>query len=559
VSRGREAGRERDRARVAGLARAAVSSLGVDAGLGLTLALHAVHLGASLEEPVPAEAVEALHFAMQETGVEYPASDGPVAVVGGPDGLRGVLDLPLPQLVRAASSGPVRPLTPAECRSFFAAATCPALPEALPDGAEAEPIGTLDRSASRPLAGTTVTVLWQTVHQELDLLEPLRRELDAFTARTGIEVEIVDFPELDRWIRGEDVEGDAPDVTFAVPGVVADLARHGQPVDLGRFVDVERLRSDQSPYLVSLGTVGEDGSWPADDGGLYGAFVNVDVKSLVWYPAPELRRAGYALPTTLPELLSLADRLRADGRTPWCLGQESDDASGWPGTDWIENLLLAHAGLDAYDRWSFHELPFDSPEVRGAFERFGEIAFAPGSVFGGPAAANATFFGDAQRPMLEDPPECWLYLQASFAEAFLPDGSVGTQTDVVPFPPAAGLPRTIIGGGEMVVSFVDRPEVRELVRFFLDPGFGVEMATGGGFLRASRSFPLEHYPPFTRRLARLAREALAADGFRFDASDLMPAEVGADRFWAAMTTYLAEGPDSLDRILDELDAAWPGG
>ncbi|MGZ5353982.1 MAG: extracellular solute-binding protein [Actinomycetota bacterium] len=557
VNRSRDAERERDRARVAGLAGAAVSSLPVDPELGLTLALHAVHLGAALDERVPAEAVEALHWAMQEAVVEYPVRDGPEAVVPGPDGPRGVLDLPLAELVRAAEGGPTRPLTPAECRRFFATTTCPTLPTALPEGVAAEPIGRLERPAAQPLAGTKVTILWQSVHQDLGLLEPLRRELDSFTARTGIEVEIVDFPELETWIAGDDIEGDPPDLAFSIPGPVADLARQGHPVDLSAFLDVEQLRQDQSPYLVSLGTVDEDGSWPSNDGGLYGAFVSLDVKSLVWYAAPELQRAGHALPATLPDLLALGDRLRSEGHTPWCIGQESGDASGWPGTDWVENFMLAEAGPDAYDRWTFHQTPFDSPDVRRAFERFGEIVFTPGSVLGGPPGVNATSFAVAQRPILRDPPKCWLSLQASFTEAFLPEGSVGDQTDVFGFPSAAGLPQTLIGGGEMVVSFADRPEVRELLRYFVDAGFGAEMAAGGGFLRASRTFPLEDYPPFTRRLAELARDALAADGFRFDASDLMPGEIGADLFWTAMTTYVAEGPESLDRILDELDAAWP--
>ena len=51
--------------------------------------------------------------------------------------------------------------------------------------------------------------------------------------------------------------------------------------------------------------------------------------------------------------------------------------------------------------------------------------------------------------------------------------------------------------------------------------------------------------------------ALADDSFRFDASDLMPLEIGAGLFWTDMMRYAEQGPSSLDSILTELDAAWP--
>jgi hypothetical protein len=76
-------------------------------------------------------------------------------------------------------------------------------------------------------------------------------------------------------------------------------------------------------------------------------------------------------------------------------------------------------------------------------------------------------------------------------------------------------------------------------------------------LLANRRFDLDNYTPFERRQAELLRAALAADAYRFDASDLMPPPVGDRVFFDAMMTYLAEGPGSLDRILAELDAAWP--
>ena len=110
----------------------------------------------------------------------------------------------------------------------------------------------------------------------------------------------------------------------------------------------------------------------------------------------------------------------------------------------------------------------------------------------------------------------------------------------------------------MIGALSDRPEVRELVRYILGPTYGEAIVeTGGGFISANRRFDLTNYQPFERRQAKLINAALAEDSFRFDASDLMPPEIGTDAFWDAMMRFAREGPQSLDSILAELDAAWP--
>jgi ABC-type glycerol-3-phosphate transport system substrate-binding protein len=560
ANRAREAERRSDEARIAGLTAAALSNLESDPDLSLLLTLHAVNLSASREEAVPGETMEALHWAMQEAGVEYPVSDAPTAVVAGPLGLRGVYDLPIAQLVSAARPHAARALTPGECGRYLGTTSCPPLPNAFPSDLVAEPITPVERGTpGPPLTGTEVTMLWGS-HQNPDSLQPFRHAIDDFTSRTGVEVTFVDFPELESWLTAKEAEGDPPDLSFAAPGAAAELARQGHLADLSRFLDADQLRSDQSPYLVSLGTINEDGSWPASDGKLFGAFTQLNVKSLVWYPVPELRSAGHETPKTWDELLTLGNDLQASGKTPWCFGWESGEQSGWPGTDWIENLLLAEAGTDAYDDWTFHRTPFDSPAVRDAFGRLDDIVFHEGSVLGGPEGASTTPFFEAPVALLDDPPSCWLHLQASFAAVFLEgslEGSVGTATNVFPFPSVTGEAPTLIGGGEMITAFSDRPEVREMVRFLLSRDFGAGIVRTGEFLSPDRHFDPENYLPFQRRQAEALQTALASDSFRFDASDLMPRPIGDEVFFRAMMTYLDEGPDSLDRILAELDAAWP--
>ena len=55
---------------------------------------------------------------------------------------------------------------------------------------------------------------------------------------------------------------------------------------------------------------------------------------------------------------------------------------------------------------------------------------------------------------------------------------------------------------------------------------------------------------------KVAQVLLEADSVRFDASDLMPAEVGAGSFWKATTDWIS-GSTDLDTALAEIDASWP--
>jgi len=554
VRRSREAERSRDGSTVSALTGASLSNLKTDPDLGVLLALQAIGTSASIGQKVPADTVDALHWAMQEANIEYPVAIGETSLVAGPLGLRGVFDLPLPELVKAARAGVGRSLTRPECQRFMGTSTCPPLPDASSEGLEAEARAAVPNAPGvAPLAGTQVTLFGGNDPERVAIFE---HEFASFTAETGIDVRLVGNPLFHDYVAESVAEGDPPDVAVVPqPGIIREFARDGHLIDLGTYVDLEALRSDQSPYLISLGTVGEAGSWPAQDGATYGAFVGLNLKSEVWYPVPELRAAGHQAPRSWGELISLSDRLVRDGHTPWCMGWESGEASGWPGSDWIESLLLKGAGPQVYDQWTFHEIPFDSPPVRDAFERLGQILFSDGYIAEGGAEEN---FANAQRPMIrDDPPGCWLYQFPDFATEFVPPGSAGTTTDIFPFPSLGAPSPGVVGGGDMIGVFSDRPEVREVVRYMLGPEYGGRLTKTMPFISANRRFDVSNYDPFERHQAELMRAALAADAFRFDASDLMPPEIGADLFWKAMMTYATEGPDSLDTILADLDAAWP--
>ena len=98
-----------------------------------------------------------------------------------------------------------------------------------------------------------------------------------------------------------------------------------------------------------------------------------DVKSLVWYIPENFKDAGYEIPKTMEELIALSDKIVADGGKPWCIGLGSGGATGWPATDWVEDIMLRTQSPEVYDKWVTNEIKFDSPEVVGAIETFGQL------------------------------------------------------------------------------------------------------------------------------------------------------------------------------------------
>ena len=213
-------------------------------------------------------------------------------------------------------------------------------------------------------------------------------------------------------------EGGTLDVAAAPqPGSIPALVDSGSIValeDMG--FNIDDLNAQLGESFVALGEY---------KGKHYGLPTNINLKSMVWYPKDDFDAAGYKVPTTWDELIALSDQIKADGSTPWCVGFQSEGSTGWPATDWMEDIMLRTAGPDVYDQWYKHEIPFDDPAVEAAGEKFGEVMFTDGYVLGGASATPDIAFGDAPLPMFENPPKCWLHRQASFINSFFPEERQG--------------------------------------------------------------------------------------------------------------------------------------
>jgi alpha-glucoside transport system substrate-binding protein len=256
---------------------------------------------------------------------------------------------------------------------------------------------------------------------------------------------------------------------------------------------------------------------------------------------------------------TLMDDIVADGDTPWCIGMESAAATGWPATDWIEDIMLRTTSLENYDAWTRGELEFTSPEVRNAFQVLTDIWFNDQYVYGGRAAIASTNFGDAPTPMLQDPPLCWLHRQGNFITTFFernaPGVEGGVDYDFFYLPPIDDqYGKPVLYAGDLFSMMNDRPEVRALIQYFttyesIQPWIQI----GGGALSPHNNAIVDDYTTDIER--GMAETILTATSVRFDGSDLMPAEVGSGSFWKGITDYVS-GSANLDQALETIQNGW---
>ena len=110
-------------------------------------------------------------------------------------------------------------------------------------------------------------------------------------------------------------------------------------------------------------------------------------------------------------------------------------------------------------------------------------------------------------------------------------------------------------GYQVAVAVVDRMGVPQ---FMLSDRFGQEaLAEAGGFVLPNQRFDTRRYTDgLNRSIAEDIQAALRDDQFRFDASDLMPPEVGIGSFWTGIVD-LVSGAKTIPEVLSDIDATWP--
>lgn len=404
--------------------------------------------------------------------------------------------------------------------------------------------------SAQDLSGETITVSGTWLSPEAEAIEAV---FDIFEERTGATVKYVGSDSFEQQIIIDAEAGSAPNIAiFPQPGLAADLASRGFLTPLkADTADWVRDNYAAGQSWVDLGTYADkDGN---DE--LFGMFFRVGVKSLVWYSPENFEDAGYEIPTTMEELKALNDQIVADGETPWCIGLGSGAATGWPATDWVEDLLLRTQTPDVYDGWVSNEIPFNDPRIVAAIEEFGAFALNDDYVAGGAGAVASTDFRDSPKGLFASPPQCYMHRQASFIPAFFPEGTVvGEDADFFYFPSYAEkeLGNPVLGSGTVFTITKPSAGAEALIEFLRDPAAHESWMSAGGFLTPHKGVDPSKFA--TESQHAMNDILLNATTFRFDGSDLMPGGVGAGSFWTGMVDY-AGGKDAME-VATEIQSSW---
>jgi alpha-glucoside transport system substrate-binding protein len=417
----------------------------------------------------------------------------------------------------APTAAPAEP-TAVPAEPTAAPTEAPAEPTAAPTEAPAAAASTID--CTGVTAGDTITMLYQWSGQEEAKINAI---LKPFVDACGVVVQpesTRDQALLDTRVNG----GTPPDVTF---WNVAQLEQYKD-----KLIPMDKLGAHSENYadfFVSPGTI--DGKW-------LGLPVKADVKTLIWYSPVVFEAKGYTVPTTFEELDALVEKMVADGNVPWSMGMESGDATGWTGSDTIQDLLLVKQGPDYVNNIMAGEVAYNDAGVKEVYEIYGKWAIDPKYTVGGAKGTLSTNFNDAIYKVFSDPPEAMMVRQSGFAAGQIaskyPDLKYGTDYDFFPFPGAKGLQ----GGFDWMMSFKNSPAVMALVTYLSSPLGGANWAKANFGESPNKGANGQYTQP---DLVKYGEMLANAQGFTPDIGDTIPGGFGKAE-WTAIVNYVNGKP-----------------
>ncbi|BDO43663.1 ABC transporter substrate-binding protein [Cellulomonas sp. NTE-D12] len=400
-------------------------------------------------------------------------------------------------------------------------------------------------------SGKTVTMFGSILSPESDSLNSSWAD---FSKCTGITIQYTGSNTFESDLPVKVNGGNAPNLAIIPqPGLLAQMVATGAVKD----PPAQTVKNEDNWNAAWKG-------YGSVDGKFYAAPMSANMKSLVWYSPKYFKDNGFTVPTTWADMMSLSDQMAGKmtgAAKPWCGGIGSGTASGWPATDWLEEVVLGKYGGQVYDDWISHKVKFSDPQIQDAMKVVSDWLQNPKWVNGGVGDVKTiatTTFQNAGLPILKN--ECGMLQQASFYEAQWPKGTkVGPDGDVFAFKlPAVdpSISTPVEGGGEFVTAFSDDPAVQAVQNYLSSPQWAESrIKVAPGWVSANEKVDQSLYTdPIDQLSAKYLADPKAT--FRFDASDAMPAAVGAGAEWTGMVDWFGSGKSAAD-VAKAIDAAWP--
>jgi alpha-glucoside transport system substrate-binding protein len=398
------------------------------------------------------------------------------------------------------------------------------------------------------LSGKEVSIYASILSPELEMYEAA---FVPFEECTGANLKFEGSAEFEAQLKVREKAGNPPDIALIPqPGLLANQVATGSVVKPSAQVE-KNVDENWTADWKTYGSV---------DGVFYAPPNSSNMKSLVWYSPSMFKDNGWTIPTTWAELKTLSDTIAASGVVdkPWCAGIGSGDATGWPATDWVEDVMLRLNGPEVYDQWVSHEIPFNDPKVVAAIDEVGAFLKNDKYVNGGYGDVKSiasTTFQDGGLTILDG--TCAMHRQATFYGSQFPEGTtIAEDGDVYAFylPSVDAATKPVLGGGEFITAYADRPEVVAAQEWLSTADYANSLARNStGIASANLNADPALFTGLTRTIVETLQDPNSQ--FRFDGSDMMPAAVGAGSFWTGMTDWITG--KSTQETVDFIEDSWP--
>jgi alpha-glucoside transport system substrate-binding protein len=378
-------------------------------------------------------------------------------------------------------------------------------------------------------------------------------ELDSFKAMvapwekdTGGKVNFTGTRDLTAILTTRVEGNNAPDI--AIPAEVGLFKQFVSEKKLRSLKDlgIDSLVSDKYPEgFKDLGTV---------DGTMYGFFMKADTKATIWYNPKLFKDKGWEpldADAKWGDLISLSEKIKDSGMAPWSIGFEAGGDTGWPGTDWIQQIVLNEAGAEVYDAIVDGSMKFTDPKMKDAWQKFGQIALGDKmTAQGGAAGILATNFQDSSYLPFESAPRAAMLYLGGFAGGFIkkqfPNLVAGEDYDFFPWPGGG-----VTGAANIAYAFNASDTTKSLMKYLAGADAQQIWVERGGFTSVNSDVGKDAYPDDVAR--KQAAQLSEADLFRFDLDDAIGGAL-QQAYFTGITQYL-QNPNQLDQILQSIESA----
>ena len=305
--------------------------------------------------------------------------------------------------------------------------------------------------------------------------------------------------------------GKPPDVAApAQPGLVAQFVKQGKLKPIGYVKGTVVTNFGNS--VVTAGTFQKQ---------FYGLTYKADNKSTVFYNVQAYKSAGVTPAKDWNTFLKDGNTIKASGLPAYAFG----GADGWTLTDLFENIYLRTAGPQKYDQLTAHQIPWTDPSVKTALTDMAQVLNG-NNIYGGTSGALQTDFPTAVGYVLATKPKAAQVIEGDFVPAQLTTVPIKPVTgyNEFTFPAINGSPPSVVGAGNLIITFKDNPAIEAFVKFLATPAAALPWVKAGGFVSANKHVSASAYPdPILRKAAQ---DLTHASTFKFDMSDNQPVAFG---------------------------------